>query len=210
MISSRASGAVGTGRRAHTPIAAAISAMSARADAQASRRRDPAGACATRPSCCRPLLDVVDFDARVGDVVQPAVRILVQTPPQQLANRRRRVRRQRAPLGLAFENRRNRVRDGLARKRGASRQHLVQHAPERPDVGALVDGLTARLLRAHVGGRAEDRAACASSPWSWLAACDRSSAGAVARECAFARPKSSTLTVPSELSLMLAASGRGG
>ena len=34
-------------------------------------------------------------------------------------------------------------------------EHLVEHAAERPDVGALVDRLAARLLRAHVGRRAE-------------------------------------------------------
>ena len=37
-------------------------------------------------------------------------------------------------------------------------QHLVQHAAERPDVGALVDRLPARLLRAHVRGGAENDA----------------------------------------------------
>ena len=40
----------------------------------------------------------------------------------------------------------------------AARQHLVKDTAERPDVGALVDGLSARLLRAHVGRGAEDHA----------------------------------------------------
>ena len=35
----------------------------------------------------------------------------------------------------------------------AAGQHLVQHAAERPDVGALVDRLAARLLRTHVRRR---------------------------------------------------------
>ena len=35
---------------------------------------------------------------------------------------------------------------------------------ERPDVGALVDGLPARLLRRHVGRRAEDHADLRSAP----------------------------------------------
>ena len=43
------------------------------------------------------------------------------------------------------------------RTRGAG-QHLVEHAAERPDVGAPVDRFAARLLGAHVGGRAEDHA----------------------------------------------------
>ncbi len=37
-------------------------------------------------------------------------------------------------------------------------QHLVEHDAERPDVGALVDGLPARLLGRHVGRGAEDHA----------------------------------------------------
>ena len=38
----------------------------------------------------------------------------------------------------------------------AARQHLVEHAAERPDVRPLVDRLPARLLRAHVGRRPEN------------------------------------------------------
>ena len=37
-------------------------------------------------------------------------------------------------------------------------QHLVQQAAERPDVAALVDGLSARLLGAHVRRGSHDRA----------------------------------------------------
>ena len=39
-----------------------------------------------------------------------------------------------------------------------AREHLVEHAAERPDVAALVHGLPARLLRTHVRGRAENDA----------------------------------------------------
>ena len=46
----------------------------------------------------------------------------------------------------------------VALERAAARQHFVEHAAERPDVGALVDALAARLLRAHVRGRAHDDA----------------------------------------------------
>ena len=35
-------------------------------------------------------------------------------------------------------------------------QHLVQHAAERPDICALVHGLAARLLRAHIRGGSEN------------------------------------------------------
>ena len=37
-------------------------------------------------------------------------------------------------------------------------QHLVEHAPEGPDVRALVDRQSARLLGTHVGGSADDGA----------------------------------------------------
>ena len=45
------------------------------------------------------------------------------------------------PVGLALERGGDRVRRRVAGERAPSRQHLVEHAAERPDVGALVDGL---------------------------------------------------------------------
>jgi len=44
------------------------------------------------------------------------------------------------------------------RERAPARRHLIQHAPEREDVGALVRGLAGHLLRAHVAHRAHHRA----------------------------------------------------
>ena len=61
---------------------------------------------------------------------------------------------QRRPTGLAFENGGDGVRHGLGGKRRPGREHLVQDAGERPDVGTLVDRLAARLFGAHVGRRA--------------------------------------------------------
>ncbi len=43
-------------------------------------------------------------------------------------------------------------------ERQAPGQHLVQHAAEGPDVGALVHGPAARLFRTHVGRRPDDEA----------------------------------------------------
>src|SRR6185436_2023794 len=40
----------------------------------------------------------------------------------------------------------------------ATGEHLVEHAAERPNVGALIDGLASRLFWAHVGSRAEHNA----------------------------------------------------
>ena len=52
----------------------------------------------------------------------------------------------------------------VACERRTAREHLVQDAAEGPDIRALVDDLAAGLLRAHIGGRAEDDARAASSP----------------------------------------------
>ena len=50
-------------------------------------------------------------------------------------------------------------------------QHFVQDASEGPDVGAFVDGPTARLLGAHVGGGAQDHSRvrhCRYGQVGWL------------------------------------------
>ena len=58
------------------------------------------------------------------------------------------ARRQRGPVRLASSGRRRACRTLSSPREGApAGQHLVEHAAERPDVGALVDGLAARLLR---------------------------------------------------------------
>src|SRR5262249_5977077 len=49
-----------------------------------------------------------------------------------------------------------RVGYGLVGKRRAAAQHLEQHAAERPDIRALVQGAAARLLWTHVGRCSED------------------------------------------------------
>ena len=66
-------------------------------------------------------------------------------PGRSLSTRRR----------VVAQDRRQERRHGLALERAAAREHLVEHRAEREDVGARVDGLAARLLRRHVGGRAE-------------------------------------------------------
>ncbi len=66
--------------------------------------------------------------------------------------------RQHGPIGFTLEDARKRIGDRVACKRALSRQHLEHHAPERPDIRALVHLQAARLLRAHVGRRAEDPA----------------------------------------------------
>ena len=70
----------------------------------------------------------------------------------------RRVGTAAAPVRVGADDGRDRVGHIVAAERPHAGEHFVEHAPERPDVGALVDGLPARLLRAHVRGRAEDHA----------------------------------------------------
>ena len=50
----------------------------------------------------------------------------------------------------------NYVRGAVSTEDPLAAQHLVQHHAEGPNVGALVHRLAARLLRTHIGGRAQD------------------------------------------------------
>ena len=91
------------------------------------------------------------------------------------------------------------------RRTAAAGQHLVQHDAERPDVRAPVDGLAARLLRAHVGRGAEDHARSVPVPRHRRRLRRRRRPDdAGSPSSAFARPKSRTFTVPSGVSLTLA------
>jgi len=74
----------------------------------------------------------------------------LETPTQQTPQLGRNLRRKRVPVGLAGENPRQHLGGRTAAERGSSAEHLVQHAPERPDVGPSIRGLARRLLRAHV------------------------------------------------------------
>ena len=99
---------------------------------------------------------IVKLDPRIADVAQPLLRILAEASQEHAADARRHIGRQHAPVGIARENRGHRVRDGLPGKRERPAEHLVEDAPERPDVGSLVDAPAARGLRAHVRRRSED------------------------------------------------------
>ena len=101
---------------------------------------------------------ILQFQPRVADIAQPPRRILLQAPSQQITNPAGRLRRQSVPVGLAADDSREDIRERPARERLAARQHLEQHAPERPDVGPPVDSLTSRLLGAHVGRGAQNGA----------------------------------------------------
>src|ERR1700716_2992862 len=66
--------------------------------------------------------------------------------------------RERGPTRLATQHRRERVGDILTFERSLACQHLVEHAPECPDVTALIGGPSLCLFRTHVRRRAKDDA----------------------------------------------------
>lgn len=88
----------------------------------------------------------VELDTCVADIAQTALRVFRKAAPHEVANRRRRCRRERDPIRFAFENRRERVRRRLSWERAASGQQLIEHAAKGPDICPLVDRVTARLL----------------------------------------------------------------
>ena len=149
----------------------------------------------------RRAVNVVDFDARVAMSCSRRFGSFCR----QRRNKRRMPsgvsRRQPIPVWLGLQDVGESVAHRVALERATPGQHLEQHAPERPHVGALVGGLTAGLLRRHVRGRTQNQ----SRPRGHQRR-ERSTNRGVHRRrgCTFANPKSSTLTQPSEVILMLA------
>ena len=111
--------------------------------------------------------------------------------------------RQRDPIRIALEDADERVGHRVALERRAPGQHLVEHASECPDVGAVVDRLATRLLRTHVGRRAEH-----ASVRRAVERAERFLAGPPSNPAriGFASPKSSTFA--RTIAGGLAASGR--
>ena len=93
---------------------------------------------------------LVDLEACVGDVAEPTLVVLLQAAAQQTPNRVRRARGQppasRARSSGSPPLYRRSSRPGTR----PARQHLEQHAPERPHVRPPVCLLPLRLLRRHV------------------------------------------------------------
>ena len=117
---------------------------------------------------------------------------------EQLAQRARASRAGSASQsGSRCEDARDHVRDGLARERLAAGEALEEHAAERPDVGAPVDRLAARLLGAHVGRGAEDHARAGARRAVSVGEADEVGLRVEpAPAPPLASPKSSTLTAP--------------
>ena len=97
---------------------------------------------------------ILEVGAHVADVPPPLPHVLLEAAPQQRRHRRRQRRGGSAvQSGLAVQHRGQRVGHGRSREGHASAQEFVEHAAERPDVGALVD----RLARAPAPGSCRRR-----------------------------------------------------
>ena len=101
---------------------------------------------------------LVQREPRFADVPQPAPRVALEAARKQPPHRKGRRVRQAVKADGLLDHRGQDVRDRLAVEELLAGEHLEEHDPESPDVGAPVDGLPARLLGRHVGGRAEDQA----------------------------------------------------
>ena len=97
-----------------------------------------------------------ELQPRIADVAQPPRRVLPKAPLEDAAHVRGCVGGQGRPVGLALDHLGERVGDAVAGEDAPAGQHLVEHAAEGPDVGALVHRPAARLLGAHVGRGAQD------------------------------------------------------
>ena len=101
------------------------------------------------------------------------------------------------------------LRRCVPRERAAPGEQFIEHAAERPDVGALVDVAASRLFRTHVRRR-EPTMRPASAPGRPVTSDADEALDGASEGHAFAKPKSRTFTGPSGVTLMFAASGHGG
>ena len=127
----------------------------------AGRGHDPGQARAAGSGCRRcgsgRLLDEIPD---VGNVADALFRILLQASTEQASQHRRR----RGEVGRFLHDRRECFGDIVTGEGTTPRHHFVQDAAERPDVRAFVGRAPARLLRRHVGGRAENHAHLSAWP----------------------------------------------
>ena len=83
--------------------------------------------------------EVIEHEPSRGDVADAAAAILHETAFDERPQRDRHVGRQCAPVRLEANDGAQHLHRILAVERPPSGEHLVQHAPERPDVGRPCD-----------------------------------------------------------------------
>ena len=81
---------------------------------------------------------MIEHEERRSDVGDPLAAILDEAPLQQRADWLRHVGRERLPVRFEADHRAEHLRHVLAIEGAPARQHLVEHAAERPDVAPLV------------------------------------------------------------------------
>ena len=106
----------------------------------------------------------LEISGHITNVSHTSSGVLFETSLQQACNGRRRGRGKRRKVGLALQDRCNRVRDRLPRECDAAGQHFVHHAAKRPDVSPLVDRFPARLFGTHIGRSPEHGALARVTP----------------------------------------------
>jgi len=154
----REDGARGLSTRRIAPAMSAASRSPAIPQGRARCRGDPCGRprAGTRPAPTSPAKRFLNRDSCFTDVAQALLRVFSQASSGELLNSRRRRRRQSTPLRLLHDHGSQGVGNGLAAEGLPSRQHLEQNNSESPNVGAPIHWLAARLLRTHVGRRAQN------------------------------------------------------
>ena len=101
--------------------------------------------------------------AHVANVPNSFSRILLQTGAQEGPEHGRQILRQRAPIRVAVNHTRQRLRHVPANEWPHSGEYLVENHPERPHIRPSVHRLAARLLGSHVRRRPHDHAHLRSS-----------------------------------------------
>ena len=84
---------------------------------------------------------VLDFQSRIGHIVQTQARLLAQTSNQKPANRLRYVRWKLAPVWILHDDGGDDLRDVVALEGPRAREHLVEHEPNAQMSAALVRSL---------------------------------------------------------------------
>ena len=185
-----------TRRVAVNAPAAPITSASTATSASLGQSRLPNGA--TDPDLLRgSSQQILDLDSRFADGLQSAFRILVETSTDQPPRGGGCPGRHRLPVRIRLQDRSEHVRDQLALEGPLTGQHLEQHAAERPDVGALVDGFPRACSGDMYAAVPRIIPACVIAGVVIVGDIETLDVTAPAGSSAFASPKSSTFTVPS-------------
>ena len=178
------------GRPTSTPRATQAPAA-ATPPTRRSHRRRRAGATGAATDWL-PDAEGLERERHVPRRLEAVLSLLLEAVADDAVEPRRHLQLRRELLRLLLQDRVQRLDRRVPVERPAARQHLVEHRPEREDVGAVVRGLAPRLLRRHVADRPQHHARPRVPRQG-----GRSRVLALATTACSARPKSRILTTPS-------------